>query len=186
MELNDIYAKAWTHFDMVAKQRISTFNLYLIILGVMVTASVAFTKGVHARSAILLLSSCSILVPLSFLLIDFRLCRLLRNLKKPLFELETRMDWPSVFMPFHVDASEQKTFWHRVSSYTFVFRGIFLIHGLGGAFLFWHGVGYVPSARAATTPPIELRIQCSQSPPQQLPKPAPPPKVGIFLLPQEK
>lgn len=53
MDLNDIYAKAWTHFDMVAKQRISTFNLYLIILGVMVTGSVAFTKGIHQRSAIL-------------------------------------------------------------------------------------------------------------------------------------
>ena len=185
MDINDIYSKAWTHFDSVAKQRISTFNFYLIILGALVTASIALTKGPHQKEALVILSACCVLVPFSFFLIDLRICRLLRNLKKPLFDLETFLEWPSVFMPFHTDANEQKGWLHKTSSYTFVFRGIFIIHCGFGLILLYHSYHY-SSAAVAKVEPKPLLTQHTRQLPAIQKQPVVPKTKSMFLLPQEQ
>jgi hypothetical protein len=129
------YDRAWQHFDMIAKQRISSFNHYLIALGVLLTAFTAISRGPHGQMVLIVLSALNILTPLCFWAIDMRVCRLLKNLKGTLFSIESD-GWPDDFKPFHRDKEEQGLWRNKLTSYTPVFWGLFSIHLVAGLVLF--------------------------------------------------
>jgi hypothetical protein len=154
------YDRAWQHFSMIAAQRISSFNHYLIAIGVLLTAFTALSKGAHGKTILVVVSACNIIAPLCFWLIDARVCRLLRNLKSVLVSIEGE-DWPDDFKPFHRDAVEQKKWKNRLSSYTPVFVGMFSLHLLAGLVLLIYSLGF-PHASGSSTQsilPSELQIE---------------------------
>jgi len=128
------YDRAWQHFKSIADQRISSFNHYLIALGVLLTAFTAISRGAHGQMILIVISVLNILTPLSFWAIDTRVCRLLKNLKEVLFSIEAD-DWPEDFKPFHRDKEEQSRWKNRLRSYTPVFWGMFSIHLAAGLVL---------------------------------------------------
>jgi hypothetical protein len=152
------YDRAWQHFDMIAKQRISSFNHYLIAIGVLLTAFTAISRGPHGQMILVVISSLNILAPLSFWLIDARVCRLLRNLKSTLVSIEAG-DWPDDFKPFHRDADEQKKWKNRWSSYTPVFWSLFLIHLLAGAVLLGYALWYPHETGLSKPSPAQSQLQ---------------------------
>ena len=135
------YDRAWQHFDMIAKQRISSFNHYLIALGVLLTAFTAISRGPHGQMILIVLSALNILTPLCFWAIDTRVCRLLKNLKETLFAIEA-VDWPDDFKPFHRDKEEQGLWKNKLRSYTPVFWGLFSIHLAAGIVLLIYSLLY--------------------------------------------
>jgi hypothetical protein len=142
------YDRAWQHFKSIADQRISSFNHYLIALGVLLTAFTAISRGPHGQMILIVLSALNILTPLSFWAIDTRVCRLLKNLKDVLFSIEAD-GWPDDFKPFHRDKEEQGLWKNRLRSYTPVFWGMFSIHVVAGLAL----LGYSLFFRASQDSP---------------------------------
>ena len=126
---------------MIAKQRISSFNHYLIALGVLLTAFTAISRGPHDQAILIVLSVLNILTPLCFWAIDTRVCRLLKNLKDTLFSIEAD-GWPNDFKPFHRDKEEQSLWKNKLRSYTPVFCGMFLLHILAGLALLCYSLFY--------------------------------------------
>ena len=135
---------------MVAKQRISSFNHYLIALGVLLTAFTAISRGPHGKTILVVLSTLNILGPLCFWAIDMRVCRLLKNLKDTLFSIEEG-EWPDDFKPFHRDKEEQGLWWNKLRSYTPVFWGLFSVHLLAGAALLVYSAGYYSAGSGSPT-----------------------------------
>ena len=152
------YDRAWLHFDMIAKQRISSFNHYLIAIGVLLTAFTAISRGAHGQMILVVISSLNVLAPLSFWLIDARVCRLLKNLKSTLISIEAN-DWPDDFKPFHCDAVEQKKWKNRLSSYTPVFVGLFLLHLVAGLVLLVYSLGFQPASDSPKPQAMHQELQ---------------------------
>jgi hypothetical protein len=143
MTLSEIHSKAWVHFDMIAKQRVSNFNHYFIAIGVLLTASAAFGKDAHHKNALLIFSAFNIVAPVCFWFIDIRINRLLNNLKGTLRTIEDHIDWPDVFRPFHQDADEQTGWWHRATSYSGVFWSLFALHIVFGLYLMYQSAYFL-------------------------------------------
>jgi hypothetical protein len=160
MTLSEIHSKAWVHFDMIAKQRVSNFNHYFIAIGVLLTASAAFGKDAHHKNALLIFSAFNIVAPVCFWFIDIRINRLLNNLKGTLRTIEDHIDWPDVFRPFHQDADEQTGWWHRATSYSGVFWSLFALHivhttrtGITGTASSQRGLPEARTSKRLTLPP---------------------------------
>lgn len=152
------YDRAWQHFDMIAKQRISSFNHYLIAIGVLLTAFTAISRGAHSQTILVVISALNVLAPLSFWLIDARVCRLLKNLKSTLLSIEAN-DWPDDFKCFHRDSLEQKKWKNRLSSYTPVFVGLFSLHLIAGVALLGYSLGFRHVSDSSTQPTETSELQ---------------------------
>jgi hypothetical protein len=161
------YEAAWRHFDMIAKQRISSFNHYLIILGVLLTASAAVKLGPMHAVILGLLGVANMASPVLFWALDKRICRLLANLKDTLYQLEETSDWPAIFKPFHRDELEQQSSFNKATTYSGVFWTIFLGHFVLGFCLLLYAVG-CPKATAPTpaaqAPQVGTPLQSGQTP----------------------
>jgi hypothetical protein len=173
MTLNEIHSKAWTHFDMIAKQRISNFNHYFIAIGVLLTASAAFGADHHHKTGLFVFSLFNIIAPVSFLFIDLRINRLLKNLKESLQNIESNPDWPILFRPFHRDSGEQVGLWHRITSYSGVFWTLFGLHILFGIYLTLHsfyflGQSSIMQKEEKPEPLGERRSQDASTPTPQI------------------
>jgi hypothetical protein len=97
MTILDQYDRAWRHFEMIAQQRIASFNHYLIVLGVLLTASAAVKLGPMHVVILGLLGAANMIAPILFFFLDMRIRRLLDNLKGTLFLLENTEGWPELF-----------------------------------------------------------------------------------------
>ena len=150
MTILEQYDCAWRHFDMIAKQRISSFNHYLIVLGVLLTASAAVKLGPMHAVILGLLGVANMAAPVLFWALDKRICRLLANLKDTLYQLEETSDWPAIFRPFHRDTIEQQGAFNKATTYSGVFWTIFLGHFVLGFALLLYAVG-CPKATAPTS-----------------------------------
>jgi hypothetical protein len=128
MTILDQYDRAWRHFEMIAQQRIASFNHYLIVLGVLLTASAAVKLGPMHVVILGLLGAANMIAPILFFFLDMRIRRLLDNLKGTLFLLENTEGWPELFKPFHRDAAEQGKLRNKFTTYTGVFWSIFAAH----------------------------------------------------------
>lgn len=158
MTILEQYDRAWRHFDMIAKQRIASFNHYLIVLGVLLTASAAVKLGPMHVVILGLLGVANMSAPVLFWCIDKRICRLLANLKDTLFAVEASPEWPEIFKPFHRDAREQQGGFNRVTTFSFVFWSIFLGHFILGVSLLLYAIG-CPRAVAPNTDIQEPRVE---------------------------
>jgi hypothetical protein len=161
------YDAAWRHFDMIAKQRISSFNHYLIILGVLLTASAAVKLGPMHAVILGFLGVANMAAPVLFWALDKRICRLLANLKDTLYQLEETSEWPAIFKPFHRDALEQQGAFNKATTYSGVFWTIFLGHFVLGFVLLLYAVG-CPKATVPTpavqAPQAGIPLQSVQTP----------------------
>jgi hypothetical protein len=135
------YDRAWQHFNMIAQQRIASFNHYLIILGVLLTASAAVKLGPMHVVILGLLGIANMTAPVLFWFLDIRIRRLLDNLKGTLFQLECTEGWPDIFKPFHRDSMEQGRLRNKFTTYTGVFWSIFLGHFVLGFSLLLYAIG---------------------------------------------
>lgn len=133
MNAESVYSKAWNHFEMIAKQRLMTYNFYLLILGGLFVASFSYDPKKSPEYALWLLAACNMGAPIAFCVIDRRICRLLNNLKSILLDIETWDEWNQKFRPFHKDQETEKV---SMGSYSSVFNLIFILHFLFGIFLF--------------------------------------------------
>lgn len=143
---------------MVAKQRISTFNFYLIILGALFAGFFSFDPQKNPKYSFLLLGVCNILAPIAFFLIDCRIRRLLCNLKETLKAIETWPEWNPLFRPFHRDGDEQAGWWPKLSSYSTVFTLVFLFHFFFGLSLVGIAIWDMGNPKPATER-LELKME---------------------------
>jgi hypothetical protein len=141
MTILEQYDRAWRHFDMIAQQRIASFNHYLIVLGVLLTASAAVKLGPMHVVVLGMLGIANMVAPVLFWFLDMRIRRLLDNLKGTLFQLESTDDWPVIFRPFHRDSEEQGSLRNKLTTYTGVFWSIFLGHFVLGFSLLLYAIG---------------------------------------------
>jgi len=141
MTIIEQYDRAWRHFNMIAQQRIASFNHYLIILGVLLTASAAVKLGPMHVVILGLLGIANMTAPVLFWFLDMRIKRLLDNLKGTLFQLEDTEGWPDIFKPFHRDSVEQGMLRNKFTTYTGVFWSIFLGHFVLGFSLLLYAIG---------------------------------------------
>ena len=181
MTILEQYDRAWRHFDMIANQRIASFNHYLIVLGVLLTASAAVKLGPMHTVVLGLIGAASMIAPVLFWCLDRRICRLLNNLKDTLHSLEAADGWPDIFKPFHRDEREQMSLFNKATTYTGVFWSLFLIHFGLGFFLLAYAIG-CPKATAPTSdapPPaagtqaVSPQAATTGAPPAQPSPPAP-------------
>jgi hypothetical protein len=150
MTILDQYDRAFRHFDMIAKQRIASFNHYLVVLGVLLTATAAVKLGPMHKLVLASLGAANMIAPVLFWCLDERINRLLANLKDTLFHIEEAEDWPDSFKPFHRDKREQRGLFHKATTYTGVFWSLFLIHFVLGFVLTIYAIG-CPKANAPTS-----------------------------------
>ena len=167
---------------MIAKQRISSFNHYLIILGVLLTASAAVKLGPMHAVILGLLGVANMASPILFWALDKRICRLLANLKDTLYQLEETSEWPIIFKPFHRDTIEQQGFFNKVTTYSGVFWIIFFGHFVLGFVLLLYAVG-CPKA-TVPTPTVQgpqggIPLQSTQTP-TVAPPPMQPSGIGPY------
>lgn len=152
------YDRAWRHFDMIARQRIDSFNHYLIVLGVLLTASAAVKLGPMHVVILGLLGIANMAAPVLFWSLDTRIRRLLANLKDTLYLLEETDEWPEVFKPFHRDSREQLKLRNKATTYTGAFWSIFSAHFILGIVLLLYAIGCprATSAKEVTEPSTEM------------------------------
>jgi hypothetical protein len=175
MTILEQYDRAWRHFDMIAQQRIASFNHYLIVLGVLLTASAAIKLGPMHAVILGLLGVANMAAPVLFWALDKRICRLLANLKDTLYQLEETSDWPAIFKPFHRDRTEQQDLFNKATTFSGVFWTIFIGHFVLGFCLFLYAVG-CPKAM----------VPMPAAPAQAAVPPAPPPQQARVAEPQEQ
>lgn len=128
MKPEEIYDRAWAHFEMIAKQRLTTFNFYLVILGASVAAFIALYERETTRHIWSLFTVCNMLIPALFFIMDQREISLMRLIKKTMMAVESDSGWPEFFRPFSEDDIRTNGFSRKVFSYTGVFRVTFSVH----------------------------------------------------------
>jgi hypothetical protein len=114
----DHFEYAWKHFDVIADQRLKTFNFYIIMVAATVVATLSsFDKP----NPFWILFACGVLhmvCAVVFFLIDERSKRLVLISKRTLIKFEEAKGWSL----FRSDVELQKTWWHKFTSYTSAFR----------------------------------------------------------------
>ena len=161
MTILDQYDRAWRHFEMIAQQRIASFNHYLIVLGVLLTASAAVKLGPMHVVILGLLGAANMIAPILFFFLDMRIRRLLDNLKRTLVLLENTEGWPEIFKPFQRDEAEQGKLLNKFTTYTGVFWSIFAVHFVLGFSLLLYAIG-CPQAIFPTSIKTAPRVETPQ------------------------
>lgn len=124
----DIFDYAWKHFDVIADQRLRTFNFYVILLAASIGASLAAVRGNPNSFVFLVIGFFCIAIGIIFFLIEVRTRRLLEIPKNVLTILENDADWPEDLRLFNKDNFNNRSWKKRLISYTIAFRSAFVLH----------------------------------------------------------
>lgn len=137
----------WDYFELHAKQRLTTFNYYIVISTLIATGYLIVIKDIPILS--LILSIILILLSLIFWKLDIRNKQLINNSENALKYIESKdaigdknNDEPHILNIFRYEEKQtskmkrEKTiwFWRRVYTYSTCLNAVFIIFALLGLF----------------------------------------------------
>lgn len=131
----DIFEIAWKHFEVIAEQRLKTFNFYVILLAASVGAALAALEHNAGPYIIFICGLFSIDAGAIFLVVEIRSRRLLEVPKSVLTTLKIGDHWPEELRLFSVDNLRQSGLTRKGVSYSAAFRLTMIAHIVFGVML---------------------------------------------------
>lgn len=139
----DIFDAAWKHFEVVAQQRLQTFNFYVVLLVATVGASLT---ALEKHAEIFVIFICGLVcigAGVTFLILEIRTRRLLQIPKNVMTALEIGDHWPESLRLFSIDNLRQEGFLKSIVSYSAAIRTTMSAHILFGVVLLF--LGFCPA-----------------------------------------
>ena len=124
----NIFDCAWKHFDVIADQRLRTFNFYIVLLAASVGASLNAVEKQPDPFVYFVIGLFCVAIGLIFFIIEVRSRRLLQIPKGVLSKMEIGDHWPHEYRLFSKDNLYDLPWYKRLISYSFAFRATFALH----------------------------------------------------------
>jgi hypothetical protein len=169
----DIFQIAWKHFEVIANQRLTTFNFYVVLLAASIGATLTAMEHKAGTCILLFCGLFCIGAAITFLIVEIRTRRLLQIPKDVLTKLEKGDHWEEEYRLFSVDNLRQEGAFKKVISYSFAFRATMAIHILFGVVIII--MAFQPffntnSQDDQTSTKSQLELEESQHSPNNTPK----------------